>query len=240
MVEQFTSRKRRILECPDRELEIVVTDDGSRTLRRKSDQVTWHSESGAVSESELVFLRNGKIRELMFATNPTSVLEIGFGTGLNFWLTASKAITEKSKISYFAVEPRIMSAEIVTALNHGELTACQPAYEIYKHTVFVEKQKCFDDKWVQLRIFDELATVNSSEMFDCIYHDPFSPEFAPELWSRDYFEALRDLLKPERNLVTYCVKTKIQKLLSEVGFAVSKTPGPKGGKREVLIATKLA
>lgn len=39
-------------------------------------------------------------------------------------------------------------------------------------------------------------------------------------------------------LTTYCAKGAVRRLLQSVGFTVERLPGPPGGKREILRATK--
>ncbi len=73
---------------------------------------------------------------------------------------------------------------------------------------------------------------------DAVYFDAFSPQTSPELWTVEVFQAMYGLLKPRGRLVTYCVKRSVQDGLRQVGFDVCKTPGPSGGKREVLVAVK--
>lgn len=218
---------------------MLTTDDGSRTLRRKQDSVTFHSESGALTESRTVFLENSGIRQLW--PFPATILEIGFGTGLNFWLTASAAIRENASLRYVAVEPNQLDGQVVNQLQFSQMDGCQPAYELFNNALPPNDGTAVDLESVELRIFDSLESfLPTNESVDAIYHDPFAPEVAPNLWSKEYFQALFEVLKPNRNLVTYCVKSKIQKTLKEAGFTIKKIPGPIGGKREVLIAAKPA
>lgn len=39
-------------------------------------------------------------------------------------------------------------------------------------------------------------------------------------------------------LTTYCAKGIIRRLLQAIGFRVERLPGPPGGKREILRASK--
>ncbi len=73
-----------------------------------------------------------------------------------------------------------------------------------------------------------------------VYHDAFSPEVNPELWTEDFLGKLVAALKPGGTLVSYCVQGAVQRRLEALGTEVAKRPGPKGGKREVLTAHKPA
>lgn len=71
--------------------------------------------------------------------------------------------------------------------------------------------------------------------FHAIYHNAFSPNANPELWTQDFFAQLFPLLEPGGKLATYSVKGTVRRNLQAVGFKVQKLPGPPG-KREMLVA----
>ncbi len=237
---------RTIIGSGNPELVIVVTDDGSRTLRHVADGKTWHSESGALSESRLVFLENSRIVERLRAGQAVRVFEIGFGTGLNFWITASAATRHSGSLEYVSVEPFMLPPATIDDLNHHELSECSPAFQLFAKTAFRRQRQPPESTIVQrqnvtLRIMHrKLADLPPESLtgFDAVYHDPFDPAVSPDLWTSECFERLYRQLQPAGRLVTYCVKSEIQRRLQSVGFLVSKTRGPAGGKREVLIAEK--
>jgi tRNA U34 5-methylaminomethyl-2-thiouridine-forming methyltransferase MnmC len=259
------SRQRSQFSTDDASLNVVVSDDGSRTLRCNESGVTWHSESGALPESRLVFLENSGLIRLLETQGTTRVLEIGFGTGLNFWLAASAAIKRSAKLKYVSVEPRLLSFQTVNQLEHSSLDECQPAFDLFSDSIFGKAQRvgqgglndgqidcCHagvelevlverfeDSKFDNLKLPEgesDCSTFESS--FEIVFHDPFDPAVAPKLWSEHTLSKLFQLLVPGGCLVTYCVKSIIQKRLKAVGFQIEKTKGPEGGKREVLIARK--
>ncbi len=75
--------------------------------------------------------------------------------------------------------------------------------------------------------------------FDAIYFDPFSPATVPHLWQLPIFDLMFGLLRPGGTLTTYCVKSSVRSLMQSVGFELQRISGPVGGKREVLLATKV-
>ncbi len=74
---------------------------------------------------------------------------------------------------------------------------------------------------------------------DAIYFDPFSPETNPGMWSNEVLQRAASYLKPSGTFTSYCVKGTVRKAIAQAGLQVAKVPGPSGGKREVLVATKL-
>ncbi len=67
---------------------------------------------------------------------------------------------------------------------------------------------------------------------DTIFHDPFSPQKMPELWTADLFSEYYRLLQPNGGKVlTYGAAAATRGGLMEAGFSIAKTPGlgAKGG-----------
>ncbi len=79
-----------------------------------------------------------------------------------------------------------------------------------------------------------------SNSFDAVYFDAFSPESSPELWTSQTINAYSRLLGEGGSLTSYCVKSTIRKTLEQSQMIVRRLPGPVGGKREVLVATRCA
>ena len=74
--------------------------------------------------------------------------------------------------------------------------------------------------------------------FDIIYFDAFAPEKQPEMWEQSLFNTLYNILNDGGILTTYCAKGVVRRMLQTAGFTVERLPGPPGGKREILRATK--
>jgi tRNA U34 5-methylaminomethyl-2-thiouridine-forming methyltransferase MnmC len=238
--------QRTIIPTHNPKLVIVVTDDGSRTLRYVPDSTTWHSESGALAESRLVFLENSRVAELLANGIHVRVFEVGFGTGLNFWITANMAMQYDTSLEYVCVEPAMLPRATIDALDHAQLNECKRAFHSFARAVFDEPEpgttsttvRCQNVALQIIHLGFEHLMAEALTGFDAVYHDPFDPATAPELWTRVCFDQLYRLSRPGGRLVTYCVKSEIQQRLQSAGFEVGKTRGPAGGKREVLVAEK--
>lgn len=100
----------------------VVTKDGSHTVAVPQMNVTYHSVHGAIQESQHVFIEAG-LRSVMRrpAGAPVAVFEMGFGTGLNAFLTAIEAEKTGTNIHYTAVETLPLPPEEATGLNYSEM-----------------------------------------------------------------------------------------------------------------------
>ncbi len=218
--------------------EIIITADGSHTVAIPSLNVTYHSRHGAIQESMHVFIEAG-LRYLITQSTTLSInlFEMGFGTGLNAFLSAMEAQKQQRKIQYTAVERYPVSPEKAMALNYTQA--------LQNHPLFTELHTCSWDEAVMINDFftlkkvkTDLTNFSSRQIFDLIYYDAFAPTAQPELWTIEVFQKLFDLLAPGGVLVTYCAKGDVRRAMIAAGFTVTKLPGPKG-KREMLRAEKV-
>jgi tRNA U34 5-methylaminomethyl-2-thiouridine-forming methyltransferase MnmC len=216
--------------------EIIKTSDGSTTIHLQEWDECYHSKHGAIQEAKHVFIKNGLH---LFEGNPVNILEIGFGTGLNAFITFLESNLKNQKINYTGVEAYPVEAKEVLEMNYvEELDA-----DIYKN-VF---QEMHESEWNQenqissnysltkrKQFFDE---INDFEVFDLIYFDAFGYRVQPELWSIDIFQKMYNSLKPNGVLVTYAARGIVKRNMISVGFTVEKLAGPPG-KREMFRAFK--
>lgn len=212
--------------------EVIITADGSSTVLNIDKDITYHSRHGAIQESRHVFIESGLNHYIKETGNKhLSILEVGFGTGLNALLTAIHAKEHEVTVNYHALEPYPLNAMQLSAINHGELLNEQDAFRKLH-------SKNDINAFINLAIHNtRLEEFTSKQVFDIIYFDAFAPNAQPELWTVDIFEKLNQLLKPGGILTTYCSKSIVRKALQDAGFAISKLPGPPG-KREIIRTQK--
>ncbi len=224
---------------------IKTTADGSNTLFSSAYNQTFHSDKGAVTESKHVFLDASGVTERLHLRQDTSVLEVGFGTGLNFFLTADLAIKSEANLNYVALEKDLLEAEVIQSLGFERYLQDSELIEKYlrfrRALMQTSNQAIFEYKNVVLTLGLGEATSQhfAKETFDAIYQDAFSPDANPELWTGELFSNLFVALKPNGRLTTYSVKGDVRRALQSVGFKVKKHPGPPGGKREMLVASRV-
>lgn len=218
------------------EREIIKTLDGSTTIHLKEWDECYHSKHGAIQEAKHVFIKNGLS---LFGDKPVSILEIGFGTGLNAFITFLESNQKQQKIGYVGVEAYPVDASEVLEMNYvTELEALE------FDNIFEKMHKCEWDKETEIsacfsltkrkQFFDE---IDDYEIFDLIYFDAFGYRVQPELWSTEIFQKMYNSLKPNGVLVTYAARGVVKRSMISVGFTVEKLAGPPG-KREMFRATK--
>ncbi len=211
---------------------IEHTEDGSATLFVPELNEHYHSVKGARTESQHIFIDMGL--KASAAPQP-HVLEIGFGTGLNALLTLEAAGQEKRPVHYTGIELYPLAWEEVNALGYSD----NPSFERL-HTAPWEEDVEISPYFTLRKIKGDANTViNSSFSPSVVYFDAFAPEKQPEMWNEQLFRSLYVTMNTGGILTTYCAKGVIRRLLQAVGFRVERLPGPPGGKREILRATKV-
>lgn len=217
------------------DLEIIITSDGSHTLRNKSLNETYHSVHGAVQESMHVFIRNGlDYFRREHKTKHVSILEVGFGTGLNALLTLQYARENSISIWYHTLELYPLPVEVWSKLNYGNddtklfADIHQSPWEIecsISPGFSITKQKA------------SLLDVKLDLRYDVIYFDAFAPSIQPALWELDSLERVTNNLNHGGIFVTYSAKGQLKRDLRSLGLQVETLPGPPG-KLQMVRASK--
>ena len=216
--------------------EILQTLDGSTTIHLPDWNESYHSKYGAIQEAYHVFIQNGLNT---FNSQPVCILEIGFGTGLNSFITYLESKKSNQKIDYYGVEAYPISSEEIFQMNYvSELNVASES-EVFKliHECEWENNNKISALFSLTKRKQFIEQINDHDKFDLIYFDAFGYRVQPELWSTDIFRKMYKSLKSKGTLVTYAAKGVVKRSLIEVGFKVEKLPGPPG-KREMFRATK--
>jgi len=223
---------------------IEITEDGSSTLLHPKFKAHYHSVFGAIEESNHVYINAGLLyflssEEKQEVKQSCSVLEVGFGSGLNAFNTLLKTEAMPTTIDYVGIEAYPVALETIENLNYIQQFKAEAQAETFKkmHTVSWETKhqitKDFSLTKHQMDIFD----LKVKEAFDVIYFDAFGPGAQPELWTEPIFDIMFSALKKGGVLITYCAQGAARRAMQSAGFKVSKLPGPPK-KRHILRAIK--
>jgi len=218
------------------EREIIITADGSSTIHLPEWNEQYHSKHGAIQEALHVFIKSGL--QLFFDQN-ISILEIGFGTGLNSFITFLEAPKLNLTIDYVGVEAYPVDANEIEKLNYVSELKADNHIEVFKqlHQIKWGEKETISGGFnltKQQQFFHEIKDENT---FDLIYFDAFGARVQPELWTEEIFQIMFNALKNGGVLVTYSAKGSVRRAMQAVGFKVERLPGPPG-KREMLRAIK--
>ncbi|NER15451.1 tRNA (5-methylaminomethyl-2-thiouridine)(34)-methyltransferase MnmD [Leptobacterium flavescens] len=215
---------------------IINTADGSATIYLEEWNEHYHSKHGAVNEAYHVFIKNGLS---LFSDRELSVLEIGFGTGLNAFITFLEAPALKLNIDYTGVEAYPVTEEELKLLNYPEQLKAEDKEAVFKkmHRSKWEKKTPIEKGFDLCKRQQSFEEIEDEACFDLVYFDAFGARVQPELWTEDIFLKMFRALRPGGVLVTYAAKGSVRRAMQAVGFEVERLPGPPG-KREMLRATK--
>ncbi|MCO6479240.1 MAG: tRNA (5-methylaminomethyl-2-thiouridine)(34)-methyltransferase MnmD [Phaeodactylibacter sp.] len=219
---------------------IFETQDGSHSIFSETFGVSYHSKYGAIQESTHVFIQSG-LYYRMAGASQLSVLEIGFGTGLNALLTLLEANKRQLPIYYEAVEAYPITLEEARQLNYPEILGKPAAVEefLQLHEAAWEETFPFTPYFSFCKRRSRFEEVQYKNAFDVIYFDAFAPNAQPELWEEDILRKMYDALRPNGVLTTYCAKGVVKRRLKSLGFTVEALKGPPG-KREMTRAVRPA
>lgn len=220
-------------------LELELTQDGSRTFYLPQLDEHYHSTKGALNEALHVFIGSGLLHH---QSKQISIFEVGFGTGLNAFLTLLETKKDSSLIiNYTAIELYPLDHQQVNLLNYAELIAPEHKSLFHKlHNSAWSEVVSITPNFSLHKIHKDLtkdSTTIGEEMFDVVYFDAFAPNKQPSMWTENIFKKIQLAGKPNCIIVTYSAKGEVRRLMQEVGFIVEKIPGPPG-KREMLRAFK--
>lgn len=215
-------------------VELFETKDGSHSLLLPEMNETYHSTHGAKTESVYVFIDKGlhHYRSINPKQETVRILEVGFGTGLNPWLTALEADKGSIKVEFTSLEKFPLEPEIISKLNYAD------AHDEVSKSIF---DKIHEVKWETLQPVSDYFSVNKLNKdihtfhddvgsYDIIYFDAFAPSKQPEMWTPEILGKMYDLLSDRGVFTTYCAQGQFKRDLKSVGFTIEELQGPPGKK----------
>ncbi|MGC9330303.1 MAG: tRNA (5-methylaminomethyl-2-thiouridine)(34)-methyltransferase MnmD [Bacteroidales bacterium] len=212
---------------------LVKTKDHSYTLYSDVLNEHYHSVNGAMTESSHIFIKNG-----LYAVNKQNItiLEIGFGTGLNAVLTHLETTRQHINVTYYGIdlyppdqatlhafysgfeEPHRSAGIAISKIPWGKLHACSNLFTLKKTQA-------------------DFTKIGLKTSYDLVYFDAFSPEAHPQAWTYTMFKKIHSLLSPHGVLVTFSSKGVVKRNLKDAGFSINILPVPPG-KRHIIQAIK--
>lgn len=216
--------------------EIITTADGSKTIQIKDWQEQYHSIHGAIQEAYHVFIHTGLA---LFQGRDLHILEIGFGTGLNAFITLLETEKRNLNIHYTGVEKYPVSIEEWNQLGYPTALKATSYSRYFErmHTAAWNQNIQISPRFTLRKEQKDVKEIALVGCIDLIYFDAFGARVQPELWTEEIFQMMYTAMKQDGYLVTYAAKGSVRRAMLEVGFLVERLPGPPG-KREMLRAKK--
>jgi len=218
----------------------IAVRDGALYSDRFDD--IYHSVAGGIEEARHVFIGGNKLPNRWEEGGRFTIVETGFGCGLNFLATWNELNQSNSnvRLDYVSVEKHPFSRESLAQVLEAwpqfdsltrKLLDVYPPLAPGFHRLHpgrgVTLTLLFGDALEQLRELDAYA--------DAFFLDGFAPSRNPAMWSDALFREIGRLAAPGATAATYSVAAKVKHGLAEVGFDVEKRTGF-AHKREMLVA----
>lgn len=238
-------------------LKIVQTGDGSDTIYLQDLEESYHSLSGAYTESRHVFIRNGLFRMIKNFFGDESdknqsmgIVEVGFGTGLNAMLTYEQCLLMGLNLCYIGLEPHPLPSFVVDELNYKKFfdSRIVERWNELHHLPWEKKHVWQGDSSQENFSFiktkssienfaiDDLFSKKDRPKIKLIYFDAFASSKQKEIWSPEVFSKLACLIERGGCLVTYGASGELRRNLQKSGWRWQSLPGAME-KREMTFAT---
>jgi len=220
---------------------------------------SYFSAGDGLEESRYVFLEGADVRNQWRRARDqkqrsTCIMELGFGSGLNFLATlhawtqwqSKERETPPLRLRYFAIEGHPMRREQLRRVLshwHQRLDFCDALIERYPPRIRGQHRLLFDGGSVELvLLFDDVRTalaqlVSDRAFLNVVYLDGFAPSRNPAMWQHGVLQRLAELSLPQATLATFSAKGELRRCLERVGYSVKKRAGF-GVKREMLTAIR--
>ncbi|OQA30233.1 MAG: tRNA 5-methylaminomethyl-2-thiouridine biosynthesis bifunctional protein MnmC [Betaproteobacteria bacterium ADurb.Bin341] len=219
--------------------------DGTPYSARYND--VYHTRAGGPEQARHVFLAGNDLPARWQNRPKFTLLETGFGLGLNFlttWMAWQNDPQRCLHLHFISVEKHPVSADDLAKAHATwpefepyatQLRQCWPALEAGNHRIELAKGQMILD----LILGDALEALTTLQaQVDAFYLDGFAPDKNPELWSPALFKTLAKLAAPGATLATWSVAGHVQRGLNAAGFVTEKHPGF-AGKRQMLAGARL-
>ncbi len=206
----------------------------------------YFSSADGIGESKYNFLDGNNLYE-RFSQNTTEVFtiaETGFGTGLNFLLSANlwqQTAPSNQKLHYISVEKYPISATVLQEIYQQQkwenqitqqLLANYPEPNTGIYHINITNDICLT------LLFGDAVNLFSQYDFitDAWFLDGFAPSKNPSMWTDELYQCMANHSKKGTTFATFTAASSVRKGLIDAGFTVEKSKGF-GKKRERLLGS---
>lgn len=218
----------------------LIWRDGQPYSRTFGD--IYHDRDGR-GEVEKVFLAPAGFDALLAARQPLQVGELGFGTGLNFAVTARLCLAAGVRLHFVSVEAAPLSLEDLTRVVRDR-RADEPVYQelltIYPPLLPGWHRRRLYDGRITLSLFFGSASAGLSDLlaqdfqpFDLWLLDGFAPDRNPDMWDDALLAAIGRTAGPGARVTTFTSAGRVRRGLAAAGFEMRRVD-QRPRKRESL------
>jgi tRNA 5-methylaminomethyl-2-thiouridine biosynthesis bifunctional protein len=210
----------------------------------------YFSTDDGLQETEYVFIEHNQLKQ-RFASLENShftIIETGFGSGLNFLAVAAHWLALaplSAQLNYIGIEKYPLKlADLIRAQNSWPQFSNISNELAQNYTTLKAENNifCLAEGRIQLDLqVDDvsIALPLISQKTDAWLLDGFAPAKNAEMWSNDVFAHIARLSRIGTTFATFTSASQVRRGLQAVGFDVQKQAGF-GKKREMLSGVFLA
>ncbi len=216
-------------------MKVVRTEDGSITLWNADFKEHYHTQAGALLEAEKKYVGPSEL-ETRLTRGPVNLLDICFGMGYNTLAaceTAERLVRNPLTATVLEIDRRVIRQSAgLFQQSPDHATWGDRLHAVYADGHF-QNALCE----IRLRLGDARYTMQqlSPASQDVVFLDAFSTQRNSELWTLDFFRLIRNAMKPDGVLVTYCAALPVRSGLMQAGFFIGETE-PVGRQRSGTLA----
>jgi tRNA 5-methylaminomethyl-2-thiouridine biosynthesis bifunctional protein len=209
------------------------SDDGS--LRSLDFGDVYFQHRRGPEEKYYVFLEQNRLPERFAAPveNSFRIAELGFGSGLNFLLTAelwAKTAPRHARLTYVSIEKHPIQKtdlERIYAFWPQLASYAAPLLEQYPPLLEGFHHLRFPGGVSLMLVFGDAAEALTelTGSFNAWYLDGFSPAKNPEMWAEKLFPRIAALTAPGGTLASFSSVGDFRRSLKANGFEVKKVQG---------------
>lgn len=207
------------------------------------DDIYYSSDDG-LAETDYVFIQHNQLNQRFAQLEKSNftIIETGFGTGLNFFCAAQHFLAHAPKnttLQFISIERYPLTINDFIKANRYWFVFEQMVQQLastYTHlTDGLNKLSCCDNR-IQLDLW--IGDVNQllpqiQTPADAWFLDGFAPSKNTDMWSDTLFNQIARLSQTNTTFATFTSAGDVRRQLQTVGFKVRKAPGF-GKKREML------
>lgn len=210
-------------------MQFVETADGSLSLQDTETRELYHNRAGAYTEALLSYVQASGVLKHLERTGQLHLIDACFGLGYNSFVLLAEAIERNIKCSItidaIDINPELIEA-LPVVLRYEKFRRLAEKFEL-------QKRVSYGNLNVELRLHNRslpdqlstmMATQSPEEDYDLVFHDPFSPNKVPQLWTLDIFQLYQKMLLPKQGAVlTYSAATAVRGAFLDAGFQIART-----------------
>jgi tRNA U34 5-methylaminomethyl-2-thiouridine-forming methyltransferase MnmC len=205
--------------------------DGSFSLWSHSFGEGFHSGRGALREARETFLAPSQLEHFPPGSQ-LKVVEVCVGTGTNLALLLEACAALGLSLEWWGLE--LDPQPLQLALGAGSFrqpwrpSTLQALEQLLERGMWQGARASCCLLWGDARQTLPALLREEQGQIDLVWHDAFSPQRCPQLWTLEFLGATAGLLVPEGRWISYCSAAAVREALSLLGLHLVALEIPQG------------